>query len=332
MTEAPEEERPNLQQESCSVSDGCIQHRNGIIRRQLETKEVREIFELGQRLGIQCQHNDEEVISRLAALEARDEINSRGRKEIAKLVRKERPDFLFIQETKLEEVDVALCKTLWNSDDFDWVMGKSVGSSGGLLSIWNKRNFVKQRVIEGNGFIGISGEWGTQHIKCNFVNVYAPCDRQRKASLWEEIGGLILEEGGRWLVAGDFNTVWNVTERKGRLGETQDMEDFNHFVEGTGLFDVRLWNRKFTWYRPDGTSMSRLDRFLLSTEMSLLDRDWIQVGVRRSISDHCAIILTSRNVDWGPKPFRVLDAWQQHPDFQEFVENRWKAMQIEDSI
>ncbi|GLU05148.1 hypothetical protein SLE2022_222640 [Rubroshorea leprosula] len=219
------------------------------------------------------------------------------RKEIAKLVRKERPDFLFIQETKLEEVDVALCKMLWNSDDFDWVMGKSVGSSGGLLSIWNKRSFVKQRVIEGNGFIEIPGEWGNQHIKCNFVNVYAPCDRQRKASLWEEIGGLILAEGGRWLVAGDFNTVRNVTERKGRLGETQDMEDFNHFVEGTGLIDVRLRNRKFTWYRPDGTSMSRLDRFLLSTEMCLLDRDWTQFGVRRSISDHCAIILTSRNVD-----------------------------------
>ncbi|GLU05149.1 hypothetical protein SLE2022_222650 [Rubroshorea leprosula] len=74
----PEEERPNLQQESCSVSDGCIQHRNGIIRRQLETKEVREIFELGQRLGIQCQQNEEEVISRLVALEERDGVNSRG--------------------------------------------------------------------------------------------------------------------------------------------------------------------------------------------------------------------------------------------------------------
>ncbi|GLU14797.1 hypothetical protein SLE2022_313450 [Rubroshorea leprosula] len=107
------------------------------------------------------------------------------------------------------------------------------------------------------------------------------------------------------------------------------MEDFNHFVEGTELIDVRLRNRKFTWYRPDGTLMSRLDKFLLSTEMSLLDGDWTQVGVRRSISDHCAIILTSRNVDWGPKPFRVLNAWQQHPNFQEFVENRWKAMQIE---
>ncbi|GKV04538.1 hypothetical protein SLEP1_g16691 [Rubroshorea leprosula] len=205
----------------------------------------------------------------------------------------------------------------------------TMGSLGGLLSIWNKRNFVKQRVIEGNSFIGISGEWGSQHTTCNFVNVYAPCDRQRKASLWEEISGSILEEGGRWLVAGDFNTVRNVTERKGRLGETQDMEDFNHFVEGTGLTDVRLRNRKFTWYRPDGTSMSRLDRFLLSTEMSLLGRDWTQVGVRRSISDHYAIILTSRHVDWGPKPFRVLDAWQQHPDFREFVENSWKAMQIE---
>ncbi|GKU98995.1 hypothetical protein SLEP1_g11917 [Rubroshorea leprosula] len=188
ITAMQEEERPNLQQESCSVSDGCIQHRNEIIRRQLETNEVRELFVLGQRLGIQCQQNDEDVISRLAALEERDE---------------------------------------------------------------------------------------------------------RKASLWEEIGGSVLEEG-----------------------------------EGTGLIDIKLRNRKFTWYRPDGTSMSKLDRFLLTIEMSLLDREWTQVGVRRSISDHCAIILTSRNVDWGPKPFQVLDAWQQYPDFREFVEDRWKAMQI----
>ncbi|GKV41324.1 hypothetical protein SLEP1_g48872 [Rubroshorea leprosula] len=78
MTATTEEERLNLQQESCFVTDGCIQHRNGIIRRQLETKEVRELFELGQRLGIQCQQNEEEVISRLAALEERDGVNSKG--------------------------------------------------------------------------------------------------------------------------------------------------------------------------------------------------------------------------------------------------------------
>ncbi|GKV46286.1 hypothetical protein SLEP1_g53278 [Rubroshorea leprosula] len=285
-----------LRMESCSVSDGCIRHRNEVIRKQLQMGEVRELFVMGQKLGIQCQQNDEEVLSRGLGSVIK-------RKEIFKLVSKEKPDFLFIQETKLEGVEVSLCRKLWYSEDFDWAMQKSMGNSG--------------------------GEWGKQRLKCNLVNVYAPCDRQRKAMLWEEMGRLVLEEGGRWLLARDFNAVRNVAERKGRLGATQDMGDFNQFVEECGFIDVRLRNRKFTWYRPDGSSMSLLDRFLLSTEMSLLDREWVQVGIRRSISDHCALILTSRNIDWGPKPFRVLDAWQQHPDFKGFVEDKWKTLQIE---
>ncbi|GLT67250.1 hypothetical protein SLA2020_395710 [Shorea laevis] len=251
------------------------------------------------------------------------------RREILKLVKKENPDFLFLQETKLEEVEVSLCSQLWNSDNFDWVMQKSMGNLGGLLCIWNKSCFVKQGVIEESGFIGVSGEWGEERKKCNLINVYAPCDRQRKVLLWEELAGRVLEEGGCWLLAGDFNAVWNVSERKGRMRETQDMQDFNHFVESMGLMDVCLQNRKFTWYKLDGSSMSRLDRFFMSTEMGLLAMEWIQEGVTRSVSDHCEIILKSRITYWGPKPFRVIDAWQQHPDFRSFVEDRWNALQVE---
>ncbi|GKV01549.1 hypothetical protein SLEP1_g14096 [Rubroshorea leprosula] len=185
------------------------------------------------------------------------------------------------EETKLEKIESSVCRVVWNSDDFEWVMQKSNGTSGGLLCIWNKRNFVKRSVVEGHGFIGMSGEWGKKQLKCTFVNVYAPCDRQSRFVLWGELSRLVLEEGGRWLLAGDFNVVRNSAERKGRMGETQDMEEFNLFVQGTGLVDVRLRNRKYTWYRPDGTSMSRLDRFLLSTEMSLMEGDWIQEGIRR---------------------------------------------------
>ncbi|GKV53234.1 hypothetical protein SLEP1_g59770, partial [Rubroshorea leprosula] len=302
--------RQEVQREA-SLSDGCIQHRNQATRQQMEVDEVRRLFEMGQRLGVQCQQNEAE------------------RKEVHNLVRKEKPDFLFIQETKLEVVEGSLCRMLWISEDFDWAMQKSQGNSGGLLCIWNKRSFVKKRVFEGKGFIGISGEWGSKQLSCNMVNVYAPCDKKEKVLLWEEMGSLVSNQGGRWLLAGDFNSVRSIIERKGKLGETQDMEEFNRFVEGTGLIDVKLLNRKFTWYRSDGSSMSRLDRFLLSSEMCMVERDWTQVGVRRSISDHCAIILKSRNVDWGPKPFRALDVWQQHPEFRDFVVAKWENLQIE---
>ncbi|GKV41009.1 hypothetical protein SLEP1_g48590 [Rubroshorea leprosula] len=104
--------------------------------------------------------------------------------------------------------------------------------------------------VEGHGFIGISAEWGKQQLQCTFVNVYAPCERQSRVVLWGELSKLVLEEGGRWLLAGDFNAIRNSVERERKDG-------------------------------PDGTSMSRLDRFLLSIEMSLIEGDWIQEVIRR---------------------------------------------------
>ncbi|GKV05596.1 hypothetical protein SLEP1_g17591 [Rubroshorea leprosula] len=62
--------------------------------------------------------------------------------------------------------------------------------------------------------------------------------------------------------------------------------------------------------------------------MSIMVGEWQQRGIKRSISDHCAIILKSRNADWGPKPVRVLDAWQQHPDFKKLVEEKWNEMKV----
>ncbi|GLT99466.1 hypothetical protein SLE2022_169030 [Rubroshorea leprosula] len=55
-----------------SLSDGCIVNRNQVIKRELNLQEVRRIFGVGKRLGIQWQDNEEEVQSRLLDLEIRD--------------------------------------------------------------------------------------------------------------------------------------------------------------------------------------------------------------------------------------------------------------------
>ncbi|GLT39021.1 hypothetical protein SLA2020_132310 [Shorea laevis] len=88
------------------------------------------------------------------------------------------------------------------------------------------------------------------------------------------------------------------------------MRNFDDFIVTTGLVDLRLANQKFTWYRPDGSTMSRLDRMLMTVNMCSMRKDWVQQGLQRTVSDHCAIILKTTTTDWGPKPFRVLDAWQ----------------------
>jgi len=45
-----------------------------------------------------------------------------------------------------------------------------------------------------------------------------------------------------------------------------DCHPFNDFIGNNVLVDLPLHGRNFTWYKGDGNSMSRLDRFLLSEE------------------------------------------------------------------
>ncbi|GLT87102.1 hypothetical protein SLE2022_052020 [Rubroshorea leprosula] len=244
------------------------------------------------------------------------------RRELDRLVRVEKPNLLFLQETKLEGVEEGLCKKLWYSDDFDWNMKSSVGASRGLICMWDKSLFVKLGEFTGDGYLGIKGQWGVKKEVCFFVNIYAPNERKKKVALWDELRQRIVEEGGRWMLVGDFNAVRSMDERRGKTRESADMKDFDLFIETARLVDSKLINRKFTWYRPDGTAMGRLDRILMTMEMSSMGGEWVQRGLKRNISDHYAIFLKTRTADWGPKLFRVLDAWQHHPEFRKVVEDK----------
>ncbi|GKV51081.1 hypothetical protein SLEP1_g57759 [Rubroshorea leprosula] len=303
-----------------------------VLQREMSLLEVRRMMRVGKRLGFQFDNNEEEIQAKL--LEAEDRLvegrrDESGRKEVKKMVKEERPDFLFLQETKLERMDVDTCRQLWNSDEFDWVAKDSSGASGGLLCLWDRRHFVKREELIGDGFVGISGEWGISKQQCFLVNVYGPNDRQKRAKLWEELRKMKTDKEGYWLIAGDFNAVRGPEERRGKLRESPGMKDFDEFIVATDLVDVKLTNRRYTWYKPDGTARSRLNRFLLSTEMSNMEGEWIQQALPRNISDHCAVVLKSRTTDWGPRPFRVLDAWQQHPEFKKVVEEKWSEMEVE---
>lgn len=69
--------------------------------------------------------------------------------------------------------------------------------------------------------------------------------------------------------------------------------------------DLPPLGRCFTWFKADGSAMSRLDRILLSEEWL---QEWpnpIQWDLNRDVSDHCLIILRYNSVNWGPKPFLI---------------------------
>ncbi|GKV30583.1 hypothetical protein SLEP1_g39383 [Rubroshorea leprosula] len=204
------------------------------------------------------------------------------------------------------------------------------GRSGGIASVWNLDSFNMVRRIEGSGFIGMFGFWGKDAVPCFLINVYSSCDKQEKRIFWGELLDLIKANGGgNWCVGGDFNAIRDQEERSGRYIDAANMRGFNDFILGVGLEEIPMVGRKFTWYKPDGTTMSKLDRFLFSTKFLINFLNLSLRALNRDLSNHCPILLKSLNTDWGPKPFRSLNCWMNHEGFDVFVHDKWRSFEID---
>ncbi|PNX97250.1 cysteine-rich receptor-like protein kinase, partial [Trifolium pratense] len=128
------------------------------------------------------------------------------------------------------------------------------------------------------------------------ANIYAPCDSRAKQALWDSLSLKIQALGrARVCLCGDFNAVRSADERlSARDGvRSSDHVPFNRFIEENTLIDLPLGSRKFTWFKGDGRSMSRLDRFLLSGDWCLSWPNYTQVARMRGLSDHCPLVLAA---------------------------------------
>ncbi|GAU22999.1 hypothetical protein TSUD_98280 [Trifolium subterraneum] len=127
--------------------------------------------------------------------------------------------------------------------------------------------------------------------------------------------------GKKVCVCGDFNVVRSNEERRSmRQGSRpSDQVSFNQFIEVNDLVDLPWSGRRFTWYKGDGLSMSRIDRFLLSEEWCLEWPNCEQQAQLRGLSDHCPLSLSVDEVNWGPRPLRMLKCWQDVPGYKQFV-------------
>lgn len=197
---------------------------------------------------------------------------------------------------------------------------------------WNPSSFVMSDSFEGDYLLGVEGRWGKQQLSVTIVNVHAPCELSSKKDLWKEIILLRQERGGeRWCVGGDFNSVLSVHERQGveNHDRHEEMVEFSQFLDEAALFDLPLIGRKYTWYRTNGSAMSMLDRFLLSESWLNTWEGLSQWGLPRSVSNHCAVVLKDRLVNWGPKPFRMLDCWRGLPGYRDFVTSTWLESSVQ---
>lgn len=87
-------------------------------------------------------------------------------------------------------------------------------NSGALLCLWSKEFFVLTFSIIGNGFIGLVGIWKNNNREIIIINVYSPCDMERKRILWQELFNHQRNSSCElWCLLGDFNSIRYARER-----------------------------------------------------------------------------------------------------------------------
>ena len=254
------------------------------------------------------------------------------RKEVRRLALEKSPMVLCVQETKLQVLTDVIVKSCWGTTPVGYSYQPSNGASGGLLTAWDASRLDVRFSMSFKHVLIIKGTIIDSGVEFMIVNVYAPCDLAAEKDLWERLQLLVSTNTDLCLcVCGDFNSVRSVEERKGR-GEVfrqVDADVFNKFIHDCALIDLPICGRLFTWYRGDGISMSRLDRFLLSSKWCEKWTNCIQVAYQRGLSDHVPLLLHVDEGNWGPRPLRMLKCWSDLPGYKDFVRAKWGSFSCE---
>ncbi|XP_068498266.1 uncharacterized protein [Phaseolus vulgaris] len=211
------------------------------------------------------------------------------------IIAREGAVFVCLQETKAVQFSDARCYSLWGDNKAGWVHYEGDNGGGSLLSLWHTDAFIYDSHIMGKGFIAVSG----QHVKANY-----------------------------------FNAVRSPGERKGtkeRGSQLSEIREFNRFIDANLLIELPFVGKSFTWFSSNGKAKSRLDRILVSEEWMQVWPSCKQYVQRREVFDHCALVVKSVDKDWGPKPFRTIDAWLVEKGFMEMVKDRWNAYVVQGS-
>jgi len=211
----------------------------------------------------------------------------------------------------------------------EWLHYGGDNGSGSLFSLWHKEAFCYDTHIMGKGFIAIFGQHNKSNCRYVVVNVYGACSLRDKISLLGELTDMKkVSQDMVWCFCGDFNTIRKSCERKGvsmRDNQLGEMRGFNNFIDTNLLIEIPLVGKHFMWFSSNGKAKSRLDRVLVTEEWMQIWPMCKQYVQRRDVSNHCALVVKSTVKDWGPKPFRSIDAWIMDRGFNGMVKDKWSS-------
>ncbi|GJW23368.1 RNA-directed DNA polymerase, eukaryota, reverse transcriptase zinc-binding domain protein [Tanacetum coccineum] len=96
-------------------------------------------------------------------------------------------------------------------------------------------------------------------------------------------------------------------------------DHFNSFIDSSGLIDLPLGGRLFTWTNKVGTKLSKLDHFLIFDDVAEALTDARFTTIDHLWSGHNPILLYITKCNFGPTLFKLFHSWLLRDTFDEFI-------------
>lgn len=251
---------------------------------------------------------------------------------LRRLVRKKKPNVVFLMETKLLSQSMEYVRVKLGFDGLFVV--DCHGRSGGLALMWKSENNIQvqnysRRHINAIVKIGNNGkEW-------KLTGFYGNPEATNRSESWSLLRFLSSMAPEPWLCVGDFNEIVLLSEKSSSSYRSPcQMQAFKNALEDSHLSDLGYRGPRFTWcngrYGEDFTR-ERLDRAVANGEWTNLF-DVVEVHVlRRSKSDHHPLLVSfsnSRDVKWNKcRMFRYEACWGKHKESHQLIKQVWRAKQ-----
>jgi hypothetical protein len=223
---------------------------------------------------------------------------------------------LFVQETM---VCVTKARELFAKLLPNWFFcgTDSVGLSGGLLSSWNPRKANLNAFLTSAGIL-LEGYVKDLDRCMKLINCYGSySDRE---AFWEAIKDEGILKEPNLVLGGDLNFTRSCREVWGEHARADPLHSFfSQLTQVEGVVDVEPIKLIPTWRNGRGGHdfiAKRLDRFLISEDLTQVGLRYKSKVCNIKISDHMPVVLylepESRKVRY---PFKFNSIWLEDPDF-----------------
>ena len=234
-------------------------------------------------------------------------------------------DIVCLQETKVAILTQQVLLSVFGTVYDNFVALPAVGTRGGVLVAWKGGSCqaVASRVDNFSVSVLFAEQEGRNWW---LTGVYGPQGDGEKMLFLQELRNIRALCNGPWLVAGDFNLIYQAADKNNANLDRAMMGRFRRFLDDNDLLELPLLGRKFTWSNERRSpTLVRLDRAFCCDGWNDIFPDAVLQSLAAGVSDHCPLLLGLNVANKGKRRFHFESFWLKVPGLFDAVKQSREA-------